>query len=386
MKRSGVVRGLAALAAVAIIASACTSGATSAPASAAAASSATGASYKIGVSNTLQGNGWREEMICSIKAEALSSGRVSALTIDHRNTDAAGQLSDIRDLIAKGVNAIIVNPASPDAVNAALKEAIDKGITVVAIDQGVTQPGAYVMSNDQVNYGYLGAKWLFTQLKGTGNVIYMRGAAGASADTDRDTGFKKALAENPGIKVVKEVATGWDPAKGTQQINDILSSGIKFDGIWTSGIDNVIVDALKTAGHPFVPIVGADNAGFVKQLLTEPGPCRRRSDQPGFGRRRRPGAGLQDHGRQQAGRSGRACHAGRLGQRLRCRQGGPHGCQRSGDRCLVAARDHHPGPDHLYQGPDSGLQGTGRVASSWISDPQGDAGSPASPVRLERHD
>jgi len=266
-----VVRGLTALAAVAIIASACTSGATTAPASSAAASTATGASYKIGVSNTLQGNGWREEMICSIKAEALSSGRVSALTIDHRTTDAAGQLSDIRDLIAKGVNAIIVNPASPDAVNAALKEAIDKGITVVAIDQGVTQAGAYVMSNDQVNYGYLGAKWLFTQLKGTGNVIYMRGAAGASADTDRDTGFQKALAENPGIKVVKEVATGWDPAKGTQQINDILSSGIKFDGIWTSGIDNVIVDALKTAGHPFVPIVGADNAGFVKQLLTEPG-------------------------------------------------------------------------------------------------------------------
>jgi ribose transport system substrate-binding protein len=271
MKRQGMVRGLTALAAVAIIASACTSGATTAPGSSAAASTAAGASYKIGVSNTLQGNGWREEMICSIKAEALSSGRVSALTIDHRNTDAAGQLSDIRDLIAKGVNAIIVNPASPDAVNAALKEAIDKGITVVAIDQGVTQAGAYVMSNDQVNYGYLGAKWLFTQLKGTGNVIYMRGAAGASADTDRDTGFKKALAENPGIKVVKEVATGWDPAKGTQEINDILSSGIKFDGIWTSGIDNVIVDALKTAGHPFVPIVGADNAGFVKQLLTEPG-------------------------------------------------------------------------------------------------------------------
>jgi ribose transport system substrate-binding protein len=273
MKHLGIVRGITAVAVLAIVAAGCSSSGTAAPASAAPASgtAAIGASYKVGVSNTLQGNGWREEMICSIKAEALSSGRVSQLTIDHRNTDAAGQLSDIRDLIAKGVNAIIVNPASPDAVNAALKEAIDKGITVVAIDQGVTQAGAYLMSNDQVNYGYLGAKWLFTQLKGTGNVIYMRGAAGATADNDRDTGFKKALAEFPGIKVVKEVATGWDPAKGTQEINDILSSGIQFDGIWTSGIDNVIVDALKTANHPFVPIVGADNAGFVKQLLTEPG-------------------------------------------------------------------------------------------------------------------
>ena len=145
MKRLRMVPGLSAIAAIALVASACTSTASTAPASVPAsaasvpASAAAGASYKIGVSNTLQGNGWREEMICSIKAEALSSGRVSTLTIDHRNTDAAGQLSDIRDLIAKGVNAIIVNPASPDAVNAALKEAIDKGITVVAIDQGVTQ-------------------------------------------------------------------------------------------------------------------------------------------------------------------------------------------------------------------------------------------------------
>jgi ribose transport system substrate-binding protein len=48
--------------------------------------------YTIGVSNTVAGNGWREEMICSIKAQALASGEVSSLNIAHRNTDAAGQL------------------------------------------------------------------------------------------------------------------------------------------------------------------------------------------------------------------------------------------------------------------------------------------------------
>ena len=30
--------------------------------------------FVIGVSNTLVGNGWREQMICSIKAEATASG------------------------------------------------------------------------------------------------------------------------------------------------------------------------------------------------------------------------------------------------------------------------------------------------------------------------
>ncbi len=95
--------------------------------------------YKMGVSNTLQGNGWREEMICSIRAQALASGEVSELIVAHRNTDASGQLEDLRNLIAAGVDAIIVNPVSPDAVNDALAEAIDAGITVVAVDMGVTQ-------------------------------------------------------------------------------------------------------------------------------------------------------------------------------------------------------------------------------------------------------
>ena len=104
-----------------------------------------------------------------------------------------------------------------------------------------------------------------------GDVVYMRGIAGHPADTDRDTGFKKALAEYPDIKVAKEVVTKWDPATAVSQINDIMSSGVKFDGIWTSGVDSSIVDAMKTANHALVPIVGADNAGFVTQLLNEPG-------------------------------------------------------------------------------------------------------------------
>ena len=47
---------------------------------------------------------------------------------------------------------------------------------------------------------------------------------------------------------------------------DFLATGIPFDGVWTSGIDNVIVDAFVESDVPLVPIVGADNAGFVRQL------------------------------------------------------------------------------------------------------------------------
>ncbi len=229
------------------------------------------ANYKIGISNTVQGNGWREEMVCAMKAQALASGEVESLNIAHRNTDAAGQLEDIRNLIQAGVHAIVVNPSSADGVNAAIKEATYKGIVVVAVDQAVTEPSAYNLSNNQEEYAYIGAKWLFEQIGGKGAVVYMRGAAGAGADNDRDVGFKRAMAEFPEVTVAQEVFTGWQQDQGKQQINDIIASGAKFDGVWTSGIDNVIVDAFVESGAPLVPIVGADNAGFVGQLASVEG-------------------------------------------------------------------------------------------------------------------
>ena len=100
----------------------------------------------------------------------------------------------------------------------------------------------------------------------------MRGIAGNPADTDRDIGFKNALKDYPDIKVVPNadgVFTDWDPATATNLINDFIASGDydKIDGIWTSGMDSQVVDAIKAHGKPFVPIVGADLGAFVKQLL-----------------------------------------------------------------------------------------------------------------------
>jgi ribose transport system substrate-binding protein len=227
--------------------------------------------YTIGISNTVQGNGWREEMVCAMKAQALVSGMVDSLNIAHRNTDAAGQLEDIRNLIQAGVDAIVVNPANAEGINAAIAEATAAGIVVVAVDQAVTEPSAYVLSNNQEEYAYVGAKWLFETMGGEGGVVYMRGAAGAGADNDRDVGFKRALAEFPGITVVHEVFTGWQQDQGKQQILDFIATGIPFGGIWTSGIDNVIVDALVESEVPLVPVVGADNAGFVGQLANVEG-------------------------------------------------------------------------------------------------------------------
>ncbi|HEU5213847.1 MAG TPA: substrate-binding domain-containing protein, partial [Gaiellaceae bacterium] len=73
--------------------------------------------YIIGVSNTLVGNGWREEMICAIRAQATHSGLVKQVKVANRNGTAAEQSADIRNLISAGANAIVINPSSSTALN-----------------------------------------------------------------------------------------------------------------------------------------------------------------------------------------------------------------------------------------------------------------------------
>src|SRR5580704_9071209 len=233
---------------------------------AAASGAAAADKYVVGVSNTLIGNGWREEMICSIKAEAEASGLVSKVIVANRNGGPSEQIADIRNLISAGANAIIINPSDRDALNPVIKQAADKGIVVVAVDQAVSAPEAYVLTNDQVGYAKVGAKWLFDKLGGKGSVVEMRGIDGVPADADRHQGFTEVLKNYPDIKVTS-VFSGWALDKTAQATKDLLASGKQIDGIWTSGIDSTVVDAYKTAQKPFVPVVGADNNGFIGQLI-----------------------------------------------------------------------------------------------------------------------
>ena len=101
-------------------------GAAAAPAAAPAKTSG----FTIGVSNTLVGNGWREQMICAIKAEATASGVVDKVIVVNRNGGPTEQIADLEGLISQGVDAIILNPTDRDGLNAVIEAAIEAGIRI----------------------------------------------------------------------------------------------------------------------------------------------------------------------------------------------------------------------------------------------------------------
>src|SRR4051812_32026431 len=120
---------------------ACGSGSDSSSSSGSGGSGSSGGKkYVLGVSNTLVGNGWREEMICAVKAQALASGKVSKVLVSNQNGAAPEQIAAMRNLISSGANAIIINPADATALNSVIAEAKRRGVKIISVDQAIDSP------------------------------------------------------------------------------------------------------------------------------------------------------------------------------------------------------------------------------------------------------
>lgn len=117
-------------------------------ASAASAMAADGATpdKKIAFSNSYAGNSFRQVMVESWEdgtAAAQKAGYIGGATVVSANNSATEQAGHIQNLILEGYTAIVINAASPTALNGVVKEACDAGIlpTLPQIDAIVTQGG-----------------------------------------------------------------------------------------------------------------------------------------------------------------------------------------------------------------------------------------------------
>ena len=84
------------------------------------------ADKKIALSNNYAGNSWRQAMLTSwekVTGEAVKSGVVAAAdpftTSENQATEQAAQ---IQNMILQGYNAIVIDAASPTALNGAIKD------------------------------------------------------------------------------------------------------------------------------------------------------------------------------------------------------------------------------------------------------------------------
>ena len=214
---------------------------------------------RIAFSNNYAGNSWRQAMLKSydiVTKKAVADKIVEAADVfTTADKEVPTQAAQIQNLILQGYNAIVINASSPDALNGAVKQACDAGITVVSFDGVVTEPCAWRIVVDFKDYGEREVEFLKDHLPKGGNLLEIRGLAGTGIDASVHSGIEEGLAKYPQFKVVSSVEGDWDQTTAQKAVASVLPSLPVIAGIVDQGGDAYgAAQAFKAAGRP-TPVI-----------------------------------------------------------------------------------------------------------------------------------
>lgn len=216
------------------------------------------ADKKIAFSNSFAGNSFRQVMVKSWEdgtAAAQKDGVIGGAAVISANNSAPEQAAQIQNLILEGYNAIVINAASPTALNGVVKEACDAGIVVVAFDGIVTEECAYIVNYDWKQIGATQVDFLSKQLGGKGTLLEVRGIAGNSVDSDISAGAHEALKAFPDMKVAGSVHGDFTQTVAQREVAGILPTLPKIDAVITQGGDGYGTAQAFAAANRETPVI-----------------------------------------------------------------------------------------------------------------------------------
>src|SRR5690348_10387507 len=208
--------------------------------------------YVIGFSNASISNLWAVGYLHALEyAAEKNKGLIKQVIITDANDNPTKQVADIQALVQRGVDILIVRPAT-ESVDAAVVRASKAGIPVVLGDRRVPSDNfVSFVSADDWAMGRNMAQWIVEKLGGKGNVVLLSGIAGASPAELRAKAAMEVFKSYPGIKVLDRQFTDWSPAKGKTVMAALIQKyGKDINGIWSdSGLQaSGAIEAYVAAG------------------------------------------------------------------------------------------------------------------------------------------
>ena len=215
-------------------------------------------------------------IIKSFKAKAESYGM--EVTVQAAGLDAALQVRQFDDGIARKFDMIIVQPISEQAIIPAMTRAKEANIPVIVSNNtpkdGTSDLYVSFVGQDQVEMGRIVGRSIMSAFKATGRdggkVALITGALQEGPGPRRLAGIKEALAADPKIQIVATEDGRWDTATSERIAGQLFARFAAqggLDAIYGMA-DNQAVATIKAAEAASI------TAGSgPKQLLTFGGNC-----------------------------------------------------------------------------------------------------------------
>jgi ribose transport system substrate-binding protein len=200
------------------------------------------------------------------------------LIILDAQSDIQREAFNMDNLVAKRVDAILVNTVDSKGSRASLRKAARRGIPVICFNSTVDRPeelGVRAYSGPQYYEQAVSAGRVAIAHNPKAKVVMITGDPGYSAANEREKGFADTLAKDgPGLKMLDIQTANWMRENAQRVMSDFITKyGRNLDIVYSQD-DNMTagaVNALKAAGYqrdqrPFVISIGAmaDGLPLVK--------------------------------------------------------------------------------------------------------------------------
>lgn len=192
-------------------------------------------------------------------------------------TDLAQQVNLVEQMVARGVDAIVIAPADSKALIPAIQRAQDAGVLVINIDNRLDQDALaqaglsvpFVGPDNRAGAKAVG-EVLAGQLTAGSPVAIIEGVPTAFNSQQRRAGFADAM-NAAGMKIVSTQSGDWELAKANTVASAMLTRYPDLTAILCAN-DNMAlgaVAAVTAAGRDEVKIVGFDNISATAAMLAD---------------------------------------------------------------------------------------------------------------------
>ena len=168
--------------------------------------------FRIGFSQCCN-DPWRDMMEQEMQME-LSFHPEVTFEMAVADNSSETQIIQIRELVAKGIDLLIVAPNETDPLTVVVEEVYQSGIPVVLIDRKVNSENyTAFISADNYQIGKTAGEYIISRFNGVGKILEIQLAMNISPAIERSRGFRDAIAAFPDLEIVAAVKSEGDIEK-----------------------------------------------------------------------------------------------------------------------------------------------------------------------------
>jgi len=182
---------------------------------------------------------------------AKANGAKAVHYVPKKPDNVDEQKAFVEQVLKDRPDVVIFIPVDDVAMIDSVKKLNEAKIPIVLASNPLPGQFATYVGADDYEIGYREATYLFDKMGGKGKIVVIEGTPAAPTNRERVRGYKKALAETPGIQVLGWEIGNYQTADGKAAMAKLLKEHAQIDALLSANDSMALgaLDAMKDANR-----------------------------------------------------------------------------------------------------------------------------------------